>query len=163
VENLAFEEEKTLMNGNLLIVDDTPENLLVLEALLGNHYEVARAHSGAEALIFLNEKGVDVILLDIEMPGMDGFETARRIKQMERCQDIPIIFVSGVFVDDPYVKKGYECGAVDYFTKPFDPGILRKKVAIYASLRRKDVRIRELESRIRELEGILSASSKAAV
>jgi CheY-like chemotaxis protein len=150
------------MNSNLLIVDDRPENLLVLEAVLGNQYHMTPAHSGQEALDLLKEKEVDVILLDIEMPVMDGYETALHIKQMERCEDIPIIFISGIFMEDPHIKRGYDCGAVDFFTKPFDPGILRKKVAIYASLRQKDLLIRKQEARIRELEGRLSVMPEAA-
>jgi CheY-like chemotaxis protein len=151
------------MKSNLLIVDDKRENILVLEALLGNHYQLTRALSGQEALDLLREKEIDVVLLDIEMPQMDGYETARRIKQIERCQEIPIIFVSGVFMEDPYVKRGYECGAVDYFTKPFDPSILRKKVAIYASLRQKDAQIREQAARILELERLLSATLETTI
>jgi len=150
------------MTSNLLIVDDRPENLLVLEALLGNHYRLTRAYSGQEALDLLGKEEFDLIILDIEMPIMDGYETAKRIKQVKRDQDVPIIFVSSVFMDDPYVRKGYECGAVDYFIKPFDPGILKKKIAIYASLRQKDLRIRELEAKVNELEGQLALSSQTA-
>ncbi|HTM46615.1 MAG TPA: response regulator [Polyangiaceae bacterium] len=146
------------MKSNLLIVDDKPANLLALEAILSDFYNVIPAHSGLEALDLLATKEVDVILLDVEMPQMDGYETARRVKKMERYQDIPIIFTSAVFMDDPYVKKGYECGAVDYFTKPFDADLLRKKVAIYASLAQKDLRIMELEQRIADLERLLSAT-----
>jgi CheY-like chemotaxis protein len=151
------------MKSNLLVVDDRPENIRVLEALLGSNYAMTPALSGKEALDLLQEKEVDVILLDIEMPVMDGYETAQRIKQMERCQDIPIIFLSGVFMDDPYVKKGYECGAVDYFTKPFEPSILRKKVAIYASIRQKDALIRQQAARIMELERQLFATPESAI
>jgi CheY-like chemotaxis protein len=149
------------MKSSLLVVDDRPENLVVLESLLGGQYHVATARSGHEALNLLEEKEFDVVLLDIEMPVMDGYDTARRIKRMDRHQDVPIIFVSGVFMEDPYVKKGYECGAIDYFTKPFDRDILRKKVAIYASLRRKDALIRELAARIKELEELVSATQRA--
>jgi two-component system sensor histidine kinase/response regulator len=137
------------MKSTLLIVDDRPENLVVLRALLGGSYNLIPAHSGLEALELLTENIVDLVLLDIEMPGMDGYETTRRIRQMPHHEDVPIILVSGVFTEDPYVKKGYEAGAVDYFTKPFDAEILKQKVALYASLRQKDARIRELEERLR--------------
>ncbi len=146
------------MKSNLLTVDDRPENLLVLKALLGPNYNLIQAHSGQEALDLVAKEPVDVVLLDIEMPVMDGYETARRMKEMECCQNIPIIFISGVFMDDPYVRKGYECGAVDYFTKPFDPSILRRKIAIYASLRRQEMLLKEKEQRIKELEELLSRS-----
>jgi CheY-like chemotaxis protein len=140
------------MKSTLLIVDDKPENLLVLEAVLGSNYELIRAHSGQEALEVLAQTLVHLVLLDIEMPGMDGYETTRLIRQMPQHGDVPIILISGVFTDDPYVKKGYKAGAVDYFTKPFDPEILRQKVALYASLRQKDELIRRKDARIRELE-----------
>jgi len=140
------------MKSNLLLVDDRPDNLLVLEAVLGSGYDLIQAHSGQEALKFLKDMTVDLILLDVQMPSMDGYETAQRIKQIEHCQNIPIILISGIFTEDPHVKKGYECGAVDYFTKPFDPRVLRKKVAIYASLKQKDALLKEKEQRIRELE-----------
>jgi CheY-like chemotaxis protein len=136
------------MKSTLLIVDDRPENLVVLGAVLDSNYDIIPAHSGQEALALLEKNNVDVVLLDIAMPTMDGYETTRRIRQMERCQDIPIILISAFFTQDPHVKKGYEAGAVDYFTKPFDPAILRKKIALYASLRQKDARIKELERRL---------------
>ena len=145
------------MKSSLLIVDDRPENLLVLEALLGGNYELLKAYSGNAALDVLDKKPVDVVLLDIEMPGIDGYETTRRIKQMEKCQDIPVILISGVFTENPYIKKGYEAGAIDYFTKPFDPALLKQKVSIYASLQQKNKLLREKEERIRELEDLLKA------
>jgi response regulator RpfG family c-di-GMP phosphodiesterase len=147
------------MKSRLLIVDDKPANLLALEALLSAKYDLVPAHSGQEALKLLRNSAVDVILLDIEMPGMDGYETTRLIKQMPDRQNIPIILISGVFTDDPNVKKGYEVGAVDYFTKPFDPGILRTKVSIYASLSAKDAEIREKDARIKALEEMLTAKT----
>jgi|GEM_PF-5014118 CheY-like chemotaxis protein len=136
------------MKSTLLIVDDRPENLVVLGAVLDSNYDIIPAHSGKEALALLEETAVDVVLMDIAMPIMDGYETTRRIRQMERCQDLPIILISAYFTQDPHVKKGYEAGAVDYFTKPFDPAILKKKIALYASLRQKDAKIRELEQRL---------------
>jgi CheY-like chemotaxis protein len=145
------------MKSSLLIVDDHPDNLLVLEALLGRTYELFEAHSGEEALDLLGEKAVDVVLLDIEMPGIDGYETTRRIKQIPQFQETPVILISGVFTEDPYVKKGYEAGAIDYFTKPFDPAVLRQKVSVYASLQLKNKMLKEQEERIGELEKMLKA------
>jgi response regulator RpfG family c-di-GMP phosphodiesterase len=147
------------MNSSLLIVDDNPDNLLVLDALLGRDYELFRALSGKQALEVLEEKPVDAILLDIEMPGMDGYETTRRIKQIPRCQEIPIILISGVFTEDPYVKKGYEAGAIDYFTKPFNSTLLKQKVSVYASLQQKNKLLREMKEKIMELEELLKVSA----
>jgi CheY-like chemotaxis protein len=147
------------MKSRLLIVDDRPENLVVLGALLGTKYDLVKAHSGQEALDLLKTHAVDVILMDIEMPGLDGYAATRIIKQSPDLQHIPVILISGVFTEDPYVKKGYESGAVDFFTKPFDPMLLKIKVGIYASLSQKDAELREREAelslkeaRIKELE-----------
>jgi PAS domain S-box-containing protein len=145
----------------LLLVDDLPANLLALEAVLsGPDYDLLFARSGPEALQILQEHQVALVLLDLQMPGMDGFETARRMKQMEHGRDVPIIFVTAVFREDPYVKMGYEAGAVDYFSKPFDPDILRLKVGLYASFRQKQNLMREREKRIRETEELLRAGRK---
>ena len=143
------------MKSTLLIVDDHPANLTVLESLLGGTYELLKAHSGHAALDLLNDKPVDVVLLDIEMPGIDGYETTRRIKRIRHCQDIPIILISGVFTEDPYVKKGYEAGAIDYFTKPFNSTLLKQKISVYASLQQKNKLLKEKEERIKELEALL--------
>jgi PAS domain S-box-containing protein len=147
--------------SKLLVVDDRPENLLALEAVLKSEgYQLISARSGREALELLKTHDVEVILLDIQMPEMDGYETAREIKKIERCQNIPIIFITAIFTESPHIKKGYEAGAIDYFTKPFDPDILRLKVGIYASFRQKDALLKEREARIRESEELLLAGRK---
>jgi CheY-like chemotaxis protein len=116
--------------ATVLVVDDKQANLLALAAVLESDYELLFANSGAEAITLLKARGgVDVILMDVHMPDMDGFETASRIKKLEALQNIPIIFVTAVYQDDPFVKKGYEVGGIDYFSKPFDPEILKLKVA----------------------------------
>jgi len=123
---------------NVLAVDDTPANLMSLEAVLGDDYNVLRAGSGSAAISILeHRRDIDVILMDVHMPGMDGFETTSRIKKMSDCKDIPIIFVTAVYKEDPYVRQGYEAGGIDYFGKPYDPDILKLKVGIYASYRQK--------------------------
>lgn len=147
------------LKPTVLIVDDIPGNLIALEAVLSD-YTVLSARSGREALDVLEKTEVNVILLDIQMPEMDGFETARRIKQLANYRGTPIIFITAVFKDDPYVKKGYEAGGVDYFTKPFDPDILRMKVSIYASFHQKDKLLKERERRIRQSEELLKAGHK---
>lgn len=142
--------------ANILAVDDTRSNLLAIDAVLGSAYNVVYAVSGREAVdIVSGRRDIDVILMDVQMPLMDGFETAARIKAMPHGQEIPIIFVTAVFSEDPYVKRGYEAGGVDYFAKPFDPAILKQKVAIYSSFRLKADLLRERERRLLELEEVL--------
>ena len=94
------------------------------------------------------------------MPGMDGFEAAAAIKKMPACKDIPIIFVTAVYKEDPHVKKGYEVGGIDYFGKPFDPDILRMKIRIYASYRLKADLLKEKERQIRQSEELLRVGRK---
>jgi CheY-like chemotaxis protein len=142
--------------AKVLVVDDKPGNLLALAAVLEDEYEIATATSGAEALAALERRGdIDVVLLDVQMPGMDGFETATRIRQNEAWRDIPIIFVTAVYNEDPHVRRGYEVGGMDYFSKPFDPGILKRKIAVYASFRMKADVLKERERHIRESEELL--------
>ncbi len=146
----------------LLLIDDQPANLLVLEAVLGEvDYILIKARSGSEALSLLKvHPDVALILLDVQMPDMDGFEVARRIKANPEFRDIPIIFITAVHRDDPFVTKGYKAGAVDYFSKPFDPEILRLKVEVYASFRRRTQFLNERERQIRESEELLRAGRK---
>ena len=147
--------------ARVLVVDDKRANLLALAAVLETDYELLFAESGAEAIKGLEKhRDVDVILMDVHMPDMDGFETATRIKKMKGAQDIPIIFVTAVYQDDPFVKKGYEVGGIDYFAKPFDPEILKMKVAAYASFRLKADLLRERELHIRESEELLRVGRK---
>jgi CheY-like chemotaxis protein len=148
---------------NVLAVDDLPANLIALEAVLADDYNLICTNSGAEALSVLNErKNIDVILMDLQMPVMDGFETATRIKQIPGCEEIPIIFITAVYREDPFIKKGYEVGGVDYFSKPFDPEILKKKIAIYSSYSLKYEVLKERERQIRESEELLQAGRKLA-
>lgn len=142
----------------ILAVDDTPSNLVAIEAVLDRDFDLRFARSGAEAIASLEENAdVAVILLDVQMPVMDGFETAEHIKRLPGCEDIPIVFVTAVFHEDPHVKRGYSAGGVDYFLKPFDPDLLRLKVGIYASFRN---RLVERERQLRETEALLEAGRK---
>jgi CheY-like chemotaxis protein len=149
-------------NLEILVVDDQESNLVALQAVFsGSGYNLIEATSGAEAISILkNNPNIAVILLDVQMPNMDGFQTATLIKQMEEARDIPIIFITAIYREDPFVRKGYQVGAVDYFSKPFDPEILRMKVAIYAAYRQKSNLLREREMRIRESEELLKAGRK---
>jgi PAS domain S-box-containing protein len=144
--------------ARILLVDDRSENLLALEAILEPlGHELVRAQSGEEALRALLRTEFAVVLLDVQMPGMNGFETVELIKQRDRTKDIPIIFLTAISKDDEYVFRGYEVGAVDYMFKPLHPEILRSKVSVFVDLHLKNQRILEQEthlraSRERELE-----------
>ena len=135
---------------SILLVDDRPENLLALEAILeplGEH--LVRATSGEEALKEVLRRDFAVILLDVQMPGMNGFEVAQLIKSRERTRAIPIIFLTAISKEEAYVFRGYEVGAVDYMSKPFQPDILRSKVAVFVDLFRKQEQIRRQEELLR--------------
>ena len=128
----------TLQKANLLLVDDQRSNLIALEAVLSSpEYNLILAQSGLEALELVKQHDIALVLLDVQMPGLDGFETARRMKAIEGCRDIPIIFITAVYTEDPFIKKGYEVGAIDYFSKPFDPETLKLKVGLYSAFRQK--------------------------
>lgn len=147
--------------ATILAVDDYPANLIALEVTLAATCNLIQAHSGAEAIAILKErKDIDVILMDLQMPEMDGYEAARIIKKMEGCEDIPIIFVTAVYKEDPHVKKGYSVGGIDYFSKPYDPDILRMKVGVYASFRQKAKILKEREQQIQATEELLRAGRK---
>ena len=121
--------------ARILLVDDRPENLLALEAVLSSLGQVlVRAGSGEEALRALLKDDFALILLDAQMPGMDGFETAARIKRRLRTKDIPIIFLTAVDKDPDSSYRGYAAGGADYISKPFDPWILRAKVQVFVDL-----------------------------
>jgi len=150
-----------LPKAKILLVDDKRANLLALEAVLGGEYQLIFAESGEQALATLQSRSdIDLILMDVQMPGLDGFETAQLIKRIEACAGIPIIFVTAIFTEDPWIRKGYEVGGVDYFSKPFDPEILKLKVSVYASFRQKEHFLRERELHIRESEELLRAGRK---
>jgi CheY-like chemotaxis protein len=121
--------------ARVLAVDDRRENLLALQAILeGLPIEMVAVTSGEDALKRLLVDDYAVILLDAHMPGMDGFETAGHVKQRERTRHIPILFLTAVDYDPHLAFRGYQAGAVDYITKPFDPWVLRSKVAVFVDL-----------------------------
>ena len=138
---------------DILLVDDRAENLLALEAILEPlGQRLVRARSGEDALRCLLEREFAVILLDVQMPGLNGFETAKMIKARERTKHVPIIFLTAISKDEEYVFKGYSVGAVDYMSKPFQPEILRSKVQVFVDLYVQQRRIAEQEQRIHEGE-----------
>ncbi|WP_285739713.1 response regulator [Kitasatospora phosalacinea] len=122
----------------ILLVDDRPENLTVLEALLGPHgHQLVPATSGPEALRALMEPdGYAAILLDVQMPGMDGYETAEHIRRRARTRDIPIVFVTAIGGDEDHAMRAYAAGAADFIPKPVDPWAVRAKVASFVELHR---------------------------
>jgi signal transduction histidine kinase/DNA-binding response OmpR family regulator len=142
----------------VLVVDDRPENLLALEATLsgsGAHIEYVR--TAQEALRYLLIEEVALILLDVQMPGVSGFELAELIRQREQTQNTPIIFISATSVDREYVFQGYSLGAVDYLTKPFEPEILRSKVAFFTALYEKNSEIKRQSKLLEEANAALDA------
>jgi signal transduction histidine kinase len=147
---------------NILLVDDRPDKLLALEAVLEDlDQNVVRAYSGREALRHLLTTDFAVILLDVNMPGMDGFETAQLIRQRRSSEHIPIIFITA-FGDEMLVSRGYSLGAVDYIQTPVVPEVLRSKVAVFVDLFRKSAQVqRQAESlrrRAHQLQKLAAAS-----
>ncbi|QVQ50694.1 response regulator [Spiractinospora alimapuensis] len=132
------------MQVNILLVDDREDNLTALEAILASlDQNLVRATSGEDALKALLERDFAVILLDVMMPGMDGFETAAHIKQRERTKDVPIIFLTGAGIDRHQVFRGYSSRSIDYLSKPFDPWVLRSKVEVFIELYQARQRLHE--------------------
>lgn len=141
------------MKINILVVDDRPEGLLAVEAVLASpRYNLVLAKSGTEALKYLLLDEFAVILMDVQMPTMNGFETAEIIKTREKSRNIPIIFMSAISQDEQYVYQGYGVGAVDYIMKPFDPYILKSKVGIFVELYQKNLQLMEQAQKIHESE-----------
>src|SRR5579883_100473 len=123
---------------DILLVDDLPEKLLAVESILAPlNQNLIRAKSGREALRLILQRDVSLIILDINMPGMDGFETATLIRQRKSSAHTPIIFVTSFSTADTEVYRGYSLGAVDYLFTPIMPEVLRSKVSVFIELERK--------------------------
>ena len=138
---------------DILIVDDRLDGLIALEAVLDMpNLSLVRAQSGIEALQKIEEYEFGLILLDVQMPGMDGFEAARRIRQGEKYKTTPIIFVTAINKDDKHIYRGYEVGAVDYIFKPFEPQILRSKVNFFVESFLKTRQLQDQNEMIRDSE-----------
>jgi PAS domain S-box-containing protein len=148
---------------NILIVDDEPKNLTVLETLLdAPDYRLVRAGSADQALHALVVEEFALLILDVRLPGMNGFELAQMIKQRKKTAGVPIIFLTAYYNEDQHVLEGYGTGAVDYLVKPVNPAILRSKVAVFAELHRKSRALlaeiterRRVEEQLRELNDTL--------
>lgn len=155
--------------ARILLVDDHPQNLLALEAILSPFgHQLVKASSGDEALKALLADEFAVILLDVQMPGIDGFETAQLIRAHQRTAHIPIVFITAIHRSPSHIYRGYASGAVDYIVKPFDPEVLRSKVAVFVELFQKtrlikrqakqihDQQVVSLENRYRDLTEALT-------
>ncbi|AJT65655.1 response regulator [Streptomyces chattanoogensis] len=141
--------------ASILIVDDMEENLVALEAVLGSlSQHVVRARSGEEALKAMLREEFAVVLIDVLMPGMNGFETAANIKGLDQTKDVPIILLTGASVDPNYAYRGYTVGAADFLIKPFDPWLLRTKVNVFLELHRKN---RQLAAQAEQLKRLLTS------
>ena len=135
------------------MVDDTPENLVALEAVLSDlGQNIVKARSGEEALRLLLRQEFAVILLDVNMPGLSGFETAEMIRQRKSTERIPIIFVSAISTSDTHLFKGYSLGAVDYIFTPVIPDVLRSKVNVFVELLKKTEEAKRQGGLLRKME-----------
>lgn len=141
---------------NVLIVDDRPENLLAIEAILEDlNIELLKANSGNDALSLLLEYDIALVLLDVQMPEMDGFEVAEIMKSSDKTKYIPIIFVTAISKEDKYVFKAYDVGAVDYLLKPVVPEILISKVKVFMELYSQKEKIKQQAAALEEANSML--------
>jgi CheY-like chemotaxis protein len=138
----------------ILLVDDNEDSLIALEAILRPlQQRLFKARSGQEAMKLMLRHDFAVVLLDVLMPGMDGFETATHIKRLDQTRDVPIIFLTGTEPSSGAAFRGYAVGAVDYLNKPFDPWVLRSKVAVFIELFRKSAVLGEQAALLTQLVG----------
>ncbi len=150
--------------SNVLIVDDRPENILSLEALLdAPDMNIIKAYSGNEALGMILEYDFALVLLDVQMPEMDGFETAELMRSNTRTKHIPIIFVTAINKDQQHVFKGYQAGAVDYIFKPLEPEILKNKVNVFLELHSQKAALKNNNDELRKANQIIHDQQKAAI
>ena len=152
MESLEPRAETDTARVNILMVDDSPDKLLAMESVLDDlGQNLVKANSGEEALRLLLKGEYALILLDVNMPGLDGFETAQLIRQKKSLEHIPIIFVTAMSTTDADVFRGYAFGAVDYILTPFVPEILKTKVGVFVDLWKQK---RELQSRAEMLKNL---------
>lgn len=147
------------MQPRILLIDDRPDNLVSIEAILEpDGYRFIKANSGREALkILLNDHDFALILMDVQMPNLNGFETATLIYEREKLRHIPIIFITAHSYDDENIFKGYRTGAVDYIYKPINPEMLRAKVLVFVELYRKNQRLVMQEQKLISINKSLEA------
>jgi CheY-like chemotaxis protein len=153
-----IEDSVEIERPRVLLVDDDERNLLAVKSILEDLGEVVPAKSGEEALRHLLKGDFAVILLDVYMPGMDGYETAQIIRNRDQTKGIPIVFLSAVNKEAEHLLRGYAMGAVDYVFKPVDPIVLRSKVAVFVDLFAKT---KEVERKARKEQALLDANLRA--
>ena len=148
----------------ILTVDDNPNNLFTLRALLKRLHdcEIVEASSGEEALSRVVEREINLILLDVQMPVMDGFETARHLQMTERTRHIPIVFITAVFKAEEFMQRGFAIGAVDYLTKPIDDNLLLNRIHLYLRLNERERMLAESVETLRTNEKSLATALHAA-
>ena len=144
--------------ARILVVDDDERNLLAISEVLDGTADVVCVQSGEEALRFLLKEEFAVILLDVLMPGLDGYETAALIRQREQSKRTPIIFLTAINKEDAHMLRGYDAGAVDYVFKPFDPVMLRSKVTVFVELFEKT---REIQRKAAHEQRLLQQALRA--
>lgn len=162
----TVENNPDTISTKVLIVDDRPKNIFAMEKILESlNIDLFTAQSGNEALTHMLHNDFAVALLDVQMPGMDGFELASLMRENEMTAHIPIIFVTAISKEDRYMYKGYGSGAVDYLVKPIDPDVVKSKVRVFCELydQRKELE-REIETRKRvqkENEALIAEITQA--
>ena len=148
------------VEANILAVDDIAENLFALEALIqeikvsSHSFEkinIFKAFSGKEALKIVEEQEIDLILLDIQMPDMDGFEVFRKLKSNSNTEDIPVIFLTAIFLEDEFTEQGFELGVIDYFTKPIDAHQFLNRINLYLKLLSREKELSEINHNLEDL------------
>jgi two-component system, sensor histidine kinase len=154
------------MNNNqgisVLLVDDNDANLLTYEAILEDlNLNLVKAHSGKEALRYAFSQDFATILLDVQMPEMDGFEVADAIRKRQKSRETPLLFVTAVYLDQPYISRGYALGAVDYMTKPLMPEILRGKISVFVELFRKRQELAAANAELKTAKEAAEAANRA--
>jgi len=159
LENSHFTSPQDRISGSLnartriLMVDDQATNLIALEASLqGVADELVSLGSGAEAIAYLKEQEVSLILLDVQMPGLNGFDAAKQIRAIEKAKHTPIIFLTAVHMSEDFALKGYEAGGVDYLFKPLNADVLRAKVSVFIDLFRKNEEIKRQKKLLSQME-----------
>lgn len=163
----ATQDDRTMtekIQPKILIVDDRPENLLALEVILTDEpFDIIKASSGNEALAQVLSHEFALVLLDVQMPEMDGFETAELMRSNKKTAHVPIIFLTAISKEDTHISHGYESGAVDYMLKPIDPVILKSKISIFIDLYKQRKEIEEKNTQLDSANQMILEQQKALV
>jgi diguanylate cyclase (GGDEF)-like protein len=145
----------------ILAVDDVPSNLFILRIFLKNiDAEIVEACGGHEALKAIRKHEFAAAILDVNMPDMDGYELARRIRSQRRCEDLPIIFLSAVYSDNYHIFKGYNAGAVDFLAKPFMPEVLIGKILFFIKIYNQQLRLKEIIKELKRTKALMMEQNK---